>query len=167
VLVNNAGVTGDALTVQLPDSEWHRVLETNLSSAFLTTRRALGAMVRKRFGRIINLTSVSGIRAVPGQANYAASKAGLIAFTRTVAAEVARRGVTVNAVAPGLIETELTRDFTGNGADSDGSSALLDAIPARRPGAPEEVAACIRFLASDEAAYVTGAVLPIDGGMSA
>ena len=110
----------------------------------------------------MTVASVSGLRANPGQANYAASKAGLIAFTRTVAAEVARRGVTVNAVAPGLIETELTRDFTSNG-----SGGLLDAIPAKRPGSPEEVAACIRFLASDEASYVTGAVLPIDGGMSA
>jgi 3-oxoacyl-[acyl-carrier protein] reductase len=122
-------------------------------------------MMRQRFGRVINVSSVVGLRANPGQANYAASKAGLIAFTRTVAAEVARRGVTVNAVAPGLIETELTRDFTGN--DQNGSSALLDAIPARRTGTPEEVAACIRFLASEEAGYVTGTVLPIDGGMSA
>jgi 3-oxoacyl-[acyl-carrier protein] reductase len=124
-------------------------------------------MMRQRFGRVINVSSVVGLRANPGQANYAASKAGLIAFTRTVAAEVARRGVTVNAVAPGLIETELTRDFTGNGAEQNGSNALLDAIPARRTGTPEEVASCIRFLASDQAGYVTGAVLPIDGGMSA
>ena len=167
VLVNNAGMTADNLSMRLSDEDWNRVLDVNLTGAFRLTRAALGPMMRQRFGRVINVSSVSGLRANPGQANYAASKAGLIAFTRTVAAEVARRGVTVNAVAPGLIETELTREFTGNGSDSNGSSALLDAIPARRPGTPEEVAACIRFLASDQAAYVTGAVLPIDGGMSA
>jgi 3-oxoacyl-[acyl-carrier protein] reductase len=124
-------------------------------------------MMRQRFGRVINVSSVVGLRANPGQANYAASKAGLIAFTRTVAVEVARRGVTVNAVAPGLIETELTKDFTADGGASNPSNGLLDAIPARRTGTPEDVAACIRFLASDEASYVTGAVLPVDGGMSA
>ena len=167
VLVNNAGMTADNLSMRLSDEDWTRVLDVNLTGPFRLTRAALGPMMRRRFGRVINVSSVSGIRANPGQANYAASKAGLIAFTRTVAAEVARRGVTVNAVAPGLIETELTRDFTGNGADANGSSALLDAIPARRTGTPEEVAACIRFLASEEAGYVTGTVLPIDGGMSA
>ena len=166
VLVNNAGVTADNLSMRLSDEDWSRVLDVNLTGAFRLTRAALGPMMRQRFGRVINVSSVVGLRANPGQANYAASKAGLIAFTRTVAAEVARRGVTVNAVAPGLIETELTRDFTGNGAEN-GSSALLDAIPARRTGTPEEVAACIRFLASEQAAYVTGAVLPVDGGMSA
>jgi 3-oxoacyl-[acyl-carrier protein] reductase len=167
VLVNNAGMTADNLSMRLTDEDWTRVLDVNLTAAFRLTRAALGPMMRQRFGRVINVSSVVGLRANPGQANYAASKAGLIAFTRTVAAEVARRGVTVNAVAPGLIETQLTRDFTGNGADQNGSSALLDAIPARRTGTPEEVAACIRFLASEEAGYVTGTVLPIDGGMSA
>jgi 3-oxoacyl-[acyl-carrier protein] reductase len=177
VLVNNAGMTADNLSMRLSDEEWSRVIDVNLTGAFRLTRSALGPMMRQRFGRVINVSSVVGLRANPGQANYAASKAGLIAFTRTVAAEVARRGVTVNAVAPGLIETQLTSDFTANGADSPhhGSrsrapshqSALLDAIPARRPGSPEEVAAAIRFLASDQAAYITGAVLPVDGGMSA
>jgi 3-oxoacyl-[acyl-carrier protein] reductase len=167
VLVNNAGTTADNLSMRLSDEDWTRVLDVNLTGAFRLTRAALGPMMRQRFGRVINVSSVVGLRANPGQANYAASKAGLIAFTRTVAAEVARRGVTVNAVAPGLIETELTREFTGNGAEANGSSALLDAIPARRTGTPEEVAACIRFLASEEAGYVTGTVLPIDGGMSA
>jgi 3-oxoacyl-[acyl-carrier protein] reductase len=166
VLVNNAGMTADNLSMRLSDEDWSRVLDVNLTGAFRLTRAALGPMMRQRFGRVINVSSVVGLRANPGQANYAASKAGLIAFTRTVAAEVARRGITVNAVAPGLIDTELTRDFTGNGAGQNGSS-LLDAIPARRTGTPEEVAACIRFLASEEAAYVTGTVLPIDGGMSA
>jgi 3-oxoacyl-[acyl-carrier protein] reductase len=167
VLVNNAGMTADNLSMRLSDEDWDRVLDVNLTAAFRLTRAALGPMMRQRYGRVINVSSVVGLRANPGQANYAASKAGLIAFTRTVAAEVARRGVTVNAVAPGLIETELTRDFTGDGADSNGSGALLDAIPARRTGTPEEVAAAIRFLASDQAGYVTGTVLPIDGGMSA
>jgi 3-oxoacyl-[acyl-carrier protein] reductase len=167
VLVNNAGMTADGLSMRLSDEDWSRVLEVNLTAAFRLTRDVIGTMMRQRFGRVINVSSVVGLRANPGQANYAASKAGLIAFTRTVAVEVARRGVTVNAVAPGLIDTELTRDFTSNGSDSDGSTGLLDAIPAKRTGSPEDVAACIRFLASEEASYVTGAVLPVDGGMSA
>jgi 3-oxoacyl-[acyl-carrier protein] reductase len=162
VLVNNAGVTADALAMRLGDEAWNHVLEVNLTAAFRLTRAVLGPMMRERFGRVINVSSVVAQRANPGQANYAAAKAGLIALTRTVASEVARRGITVNAVAPGLIETELTREITSNGTDG-----LLAAIPARRPGSPEEVAACIRFLASDEAAYVNGAVLPVDGGMSA
>jgi 3-oxoacyl-[acyl-carrier protein] reductase len=175
VLVNNAGMTADNLSMRLSDEEWSRVIDVNLTGAFRLTRSALGPMMRQRFGRVINVSSVVGLRANPGQANYAASKAGLIAFTRTVAAEVARRGVTVNAVAPGLIETQLTSDFTGADPPHHGSrsrapshqSALLDAIPARRTGSPEEVAAAIRFLASDQAAYITGAVLPVDGGMAA
>jgi 3-oxoacyl-[acyl-carrier protein] reductase len=167
VLVNNAGVTADNLSMRLSDEDWDRVLDVNLTAAFRLTRSAIGPMMRQRFGRVINVSSVVGLRANPGQANYAASKAGLIAFTRTVAVEVARRGVTVNAVAPGLIETHLTREFTSDGSDSNGSGGLLDAIPARRTGSPEEVASCIRFLASDEASYVTGAVLPVDGGMAA
>src|SRR5512133_256517 len=158
VLVNNAGVRADALAPQLSEEEWARVIATNLSAAYRTTRRALGPMLRARFGRIVNVASVVGPRAHVGQANYAASKAGLIGFTKTVAVEVARRGITVNAVAPGLIETKLTEGL-GNG--------LRDAVPARRPGTPEEVAACVRFLASPEAAYVTGTTLTVDGGLSA
>jgi 3-oxoacyl-[acyl-carrier protein] reductase len=159
VLVNNAGIRVDGLSPQLGDSDWSRVLDTNLTGAFRATRRALGPMVRARFGRIVNIASIVGPRANAGQANYAASKAGLIGMTKTVAVEVARRGVTVNAVAPGLVETQLTEGVSGNG--------MLDAIPARRAGAPEEVAACVRFLASEEASYVTGVTLTVDGGLSA
>jgi 3-oxoacyl-[acyl-carrier protein] reductase len=158
VLVNNAGTRADALSPQIDDEAWDRVLETNLSGAFRTTRRALGPMLKQRFGRIVNIASIVGQRANPGQANYAASKAGLVAMTKTVAAEVARRKVTVNAVAPGLVETEMTEGI-GDG--------LLKEVPARRAGTPEEVAACVRFLASEEAAYVTGSTLTVDGGLSA
>ena len=158
VLVNNAGMRADGLSPQLEDDAWDRVLETNLSAAFRTTRRALRTMMRERFGRVVNIASVVGQRANPGQANYAASKAGLIAFTSTVAAEVARRSVTVNAVAPGLVDTELTEDI---------GDELLKAIPARRAGTAEEVAACVRFLASQEASYVNGTTLTVDGGMTA
>jgi 3-oxoacyl-[acyl-carrier protein] reductase len=135
------------------------VIETNLNAAFRLTRRTLTPMIRARYGRIVNVASVVGPRANPGQANYAASKAGLIGMTKTIAVEVARRGVTVNAVAPGLVETGLTADLP--------SGAFDEAIPARRPGTAEEIAACIGFLASDEASYVTGSVLTVDGGMSA
>ncbi len=158
VLVNNAGVRDDGLSPQLKDDAWNRVIETNLSAAFRTTRRALRPMMRERFGRVVNIASIVGQRANPGQANYAASKAGLIAFTHTVAAEVARRSVTVNAVAPGLVETELTEDI---------GDEMLKAIPARRAGTPEEVAACVRFLVSDDASYVNGTTLTVDGGLTA
>jgi 3-oxoacyl-[acyl-carrier protein] reductase len=158
VLVNNAGVRADGLAPQLDEAQWAQVIDTNLSAAYRTTRLALGPMLRARFGRIVNVASVVGPRAHAGQSNYAASKAGLIGFTKTVAVEVARRGITVNAVAPGLVETRLTDDIPGG---------LAERVPARRPGTPEEVAACISFLASEEAAYVTGATLPVDGGLSA
>src|SRR3954451_2883240 len=158
VLVNNAGIRADGLSPQLADDDWHRVIDTNLSAAFWTTRRALGPMLRARFGRIVNVASVVGPRANAGQSNYAASKAGLIGFTKTVATEVARRGVTVNAVAPGFVETEMTADVPAE---------VLSAVPARRPGRPDEVAACVRFLAGESASYVTGTTLTVDGGMSA
>jgi 3-oxoacyl-[acyl-carrier protein] reductase len=158
VLVNNAGVRADGLSPQIGDEDWELVVQTNLTGAFRLTRRALRPMLRARFGRVVNVASVVGQRANPGQANYAAAKAGLVGMTKTIAAEVARRGVTVNAVAPGLIETDMTADL-GNG--------LLEAVPARRPGTPEEVAACVRFLASEQASYVTGTTLTVDGGMSA
>jgi 3-oxoacyl-[acyl-carrier protein] reductase len=158
VLVNNAGVRADGLAVQLEDDEWDRVVDTNLSAAFRLTRRAVQGMIRRRHGRVVNIASIVGPKANAGQANYAASKAGLIGMTRTVAVEVARRGVTVNAVAPGFIDTDMTEDL---------APALLEAVPARRAGRPEDVAACVRFLASDDAAYITGATLVVDGGLSA
>jgi 3-oxoacyl-[acyl-carrier protein] reductase len=157
-LVNNAGITRDDLTASLGDEEWSSVIETDLTAAFRLTRRALRPMLRARTGRIVNISSVVGLRANPGQPNYAAAKAGLIALTKTAAVEVARRGVTVNAVAPGLIATEMTAEV---------SKGLLEGVPARRAGTPEEVAACVRFLASEEASYVTGAVLTVDGGLAA
>jgi 3-oxoacyl-[acyl-carrier protein] reductase len=157
-LVNNAGVTADGLAVQLDDDAWGKVIDTNLTAAFRLTRRAVKSMIRARYGRVINIASVVGPRANAGQANYAAAKAGLIGMTKTVATEVARRGVTVNAVAPGFIETDMTAELAERAAEH---------IPARRPGKPEEVAAAVRFLASDDAAYVTGTTLYVDGGMSA
>jgi 3-oxoacyl-[acyl-carrier protein] reductase len=158
VLINNAGLRQDGLAPQLDDEQWQRVIDVNLGGSFRTIRQALPPMLRARFGRIVNVASIVGPRANAGQANYAAAKAGAIGLTKTVAVEVARRGVTVNAVAPGLIETALTEDLDGT---------LAAAIPARRVGRPEEVAACIGFLASEQAAYVTGTTLTVDGGLSA
>jgi len=157
-LVNNAGITRDNLSPSLTDEEWDAVIDTNLTAAFRFTRRALKAMMRARTGRIVNIASVSGLRANSGQANYGAAKAGLIQFTRTAAVEVARRGITINAVAPGLIETDMTAEL---------DKSLRELIPAKRAGTPDEVAACVRFLVSQQAGYVTGGVLTVDGGLAA
>jgi len=157
-LVNNAGVRADGLAIEMEDDAWQQVLDTNLSAAFRLTRRALRPMIRARYGRVVNIASVVGPRANAGQANYAAAKAGLIGMTKTIATEVARRGVTINAVAPGFIETDMTADVPRE---------VVNAVPARRPGTPDEVAACVRFLASDASAYVTGTTVYVDGGMSA
>ncbi|MGX6446967.1 3-oxoacyl-ACP reductase FabG [Patulibacter sp. S7RM1-6] len=156
VLVNNAGITRDNLAMQLTDEDWQSVVDVDLTAAFRLIRPALKTMIRGRWGRIVNVSSVIALRNNPGQANYAAAKAGLLGLTRSVAAEVARRGVTVNAVAPGFVESEMTEGLLDD---------LIAHIPARRAGRPEEIAAAIRFLASPEASYVTGSTLVVDGGL--
>jgi 3-oxoacyl-[acyl-carrier protein] reductase len=161
VLVNNAGVRADGLLLGLEDDAWGHVLDTNLTVAYRMARRALGPMVRARHGRIINITSILADRAIPGTGNYVASKAALGGLTRALAVEVAHKGVTVNAVAPGLVETDLTRELAHFEA------SVRKAVPIRRPARLEEVAACVRFLASDEASYVTGHTLSVDGGLGA
>lgn len=159
VLVNNAGMRADGLLRQIGDEEWQRVLDVNLTGTYNTIHATLGSMLRSRWGRIVNIASVVGPRANAGQANYAASKAGVIGLTKTVAVEVARRGITVNAVAPGLVQTRLTE-----GLEND---TLLEKVPAKRQGEPEEIAACVAFLASSGASYVNGTTLTVDGGLSA
>jgi NAD(P)-dependent dehydrogenase (short-subunit alcohol dehydrogenase family) len=158
VLVNNAGVRHDGLTIRMPADEWQAVVDTNLSGAFHCTRRALDDMLKARWGRIVNVSSVVAERANPGQANYVAAKAGLLGFTRTVAREMARKGVTSNAVTPGVIETDMTADLDGG---------LVEAVPAGRVGQPEDVAAAVAFLVSEEASYVNGATLSVDGALGA
>lgn len=158
VLVNNAAAIADRPLALLEDAAWQRVIDTSLTAAFQLMRSVLRPMLRERFGRIVNVASVAALRASPGQSGYAAAKAGLVALTRTAAVEVARRGVTVNAVAPGIIDTESTADK---------GDSLRVAVPAGRAGTPEEVASCVRFLASRDAGYVTGSLLTVDGGLSA
>ena len=159
VLVNNAGIRHDRLIGGLSKEDWSRVIDVNLHGAFHAISRAIGPMVRMRFGRIINMSSISATRPLPGQAAYAATKGALEALTRTVAQEVARRGVTVNAIAPGLVATDFIPELMK-------SPEVAKAVPARRLAEPKEVAALVRFLASDEAAYITGAVTTVDGGFS-
>jgi 3-oxoacyl-[acyl-carrier protein] reductase len=160
ILVNNAGITRDGLALRMKKDDWSAVLETNLTGTFRAIQQVLQGMMRERWGRIINITSVVGQAGNAGQANYAASKAGLIGLTKSMAQEMASRNVTVNAVAPGFIETDMT------GALSPEIKAkVLEAIPLRRMGTAADVAAAVRFLASDEAAYITGHVLAVNGGM--
>ena len=158
VLVNNAGITRDGLLMRMKTEDWQAVLELNLSGVFLCTRAITRTMLKQKRGRIINITSVVGLMGNAGQANYAAAKAGVIGFTRSTARELASRGITVNAVAPGFIATDMTKDLKAD--------ELLNAIPLGRYGQPEEVAGAVRFLAADPAAaYITGQVLQVDGGM--
>lgn len=159
VLVNNAGITRDGLALRMSDSDWGDVLDTNLSGAFAFTRGVMGDMLRNRWGRIVNVSSIVATRTQAGQANYIASKAGLLGLTGALAKEIGKRGVTVNAVTPGFIETDMTAEL-----DTD---QLVEFIPAGRVGRPEEVAAAVRFLCSADAGYVNGATLAVDGGMGA
>ncbi|HZQ66398.1 MAG TPA: 3-oxoacyl-[acyl-carrier-protein] reductase [Gaiellaceae bacterium] len=160
ILVNNAGVTRDGLIARMSDEDWHAVVDTNLGGVFHTCRAASRGMMRRRSGSIVNLTSVVGIHGNPGQTNYAASKAGIIGFTKALARELASRGVRVNAVAPGYIQTALT-----NVLPEEVQQAILANTPLARLGTPEDVAGAVRFLCSDEASFVTGEVLLVDGGL--
>jgi len=160
ILVNNAGVTKDSLLVRMSDEDWDTVLDVNLRGVFLLTRAVARGMMKRRWGRIINIASVVGLMGNPGQANYAASKAGLIGFTKAVARELASRNVLVNAIAPGFIDTDMTNTLT-----EAQRTTLLDQIPLGRLGGPEDIARAVVFLASDHADYITGQVLVVDGGM--
>jgi len=160
ILVNNAGITKDGLLVRMKENDWNMVLNINLKGAFTCTRLAAKIMMKQRYGRIINIASVVGVSGNPGQANYSASKAGLIGLTKTAAKELAARNVTVNAVAPGFIETDMTAALSEKAR-----TAMLDQVPMRRGGQPEDVAAAVKFLASDDAAYITGQVIHVNGGM--
>lgn len=161
ILVNNAGITRDKLLLRMGDDDWDSVMDANLKGTFLCTRTAAKLMIKQRSGRIVNITSIMGQVGNPGQANYSASKAGIIGFTRTVARELGGRGVTVNAVAPGFIETQMT-----DALPEDLKNTTLGRIPLGRLGTPEDVGATVVFLASDAASYITGQTLTVDGGMT-
>lgn len=159
ILVNNAGITRDGLMLRMKDEDFDAVLDTNLKGAFNMIRACYSSFIRKKSGRIINISSVSGIMGNAGQANYSASKAGVIGLTKSVARELASRGITCNAVAPGFIQTDMTENLGDN-------NPLLNSIPLGRMGKPEDIAAAVAFLASDSAAYITGEVLKVDGGLA-
>ena len=161
ILVNNAGITRDTLLLRMTDAQWDEVIRINLNGTFYCTRAALRPMLKQHGGRIINMTSVSAVMGNPGQGNYAASKGGVIAFTKTVAKEVASRHITVNAIAPGFITTGLTDAMTDKAREG-----IMEYIPLGRFGAPEDIAGAVVFLASDEASYMTGQVIQIDGGLA-
>ena len=161
ILVNNAGITRDNLAMRMKDEDWDDVLEVNMTATMTLCRSALRSMMKARWGRIISISSIVGVTGNPGQTNYAASKAGMIGYSKSLAAEVASRGLTVNVVAPGFIETPMTDVLTD--AQKDG---LLANVPAARLGQPSEIAAAVAFLASEEAGYITGATMHINGGMA-
>jgi 3-oxoacyl-[acyl-carrier protein] reductase len=160
ILVNNAGITRDGLVMRMKEEDWDAVMDVNLKGAFLCTKAASRPMMKERSGRIVNISSVSGLMGNAGQANYAASKSGLIGFTKTIARELAGRGITSNAVAPGFIPTDMTKDLS-----EDVKAELMTQIPLGKMGRPEDIAAAVAFLASDDASYITGQVLVVDGGM--
>lgn len=159
ILINNAGITRDALLMRMNDTQWDEVLNTNLKGAFHGIKSAIRPMMKNKYGRIINITSIVGLTGNPGQANYAASKAGLIGMTQSIAKEVGTRGITVNCIAPGWIDTEMTVDLP-----EDSKKDLLDRIPIGKIGKPEDIAHAAVFLASDEASYITGQTITVDGG---
>jgi len=160
ILVNNAGITRDNLLMRMKDEEWQSIIDTNLTSVFRVTKACVRAMMKERKGRIINIASVVGSTGNPGQTNYAAAKAGILGFTKSLAREVGSRGITVNAVAPGFIDTDMTR-----GLGEEQRTVLLAGIPVGRLGSAEEIGSAVAFLASDEAAYITGETLHVNGGM--
>lgn len=160
ILVNNAGITKDGLAVRMKKPDWEAVLNTNLSGAFYAIQHVLPAMMRERWGRIVNISSVVGEMGNPGQANYVASKAGLIGLTKSLAQELGSRNITVNAVAPGFIETDMTHVLP-----EELKKKMLDQTPLRRMGTPEDIASAVKFLASDEASFITGHVLDVNGGI--
>ena len=160
ILVNNAGITRDNLSLRMKDEEWNEVIDTNLNSIYRVTKSCLRGMLKKRWGRIISITSVIGCTGNSGQANYAAAKAGIIGFSKSLAQELASRNITVNTVAPGFIDTDMTKDIGGAHKE-----AVLRQIPAGRMGTPEDIAAAVDFLASDAANYITGTTLHVNGGM--
>lgn len=161
IVINNAGITRDTLMIRMAEKDWDMVLDINLKGAFLVTKAAAKVMMKQRYGRIINISSIVGINGNAGQANYSASKAGLIGLTKSAAKELGARGVTVNAVAPGFIETEMTEHLP-----DEAKEAFLGRVLIKRPGSSDDVASAVLFLASDEASYITGQVLPVDGGLT-